>query len=340
MAPPSRTRTRLSCDKYTVGWLCVLDYEYDVATALLDEEYDTPTKPHHDPNFYTVGRIRGHNVVIAKSTRTGTADASIAVTHMLRTFNKIRFGLMVGIGGGAANAPGSQDPKFPTTDILLGDVVVSSPKGNHGGILQYDKGRQGPGAYGIQSHLNSPGDLLISAIGKLSQDHRFNQGNMAAYIEEAQLKLGALGMNYYIFPGRHNDLLFAADYNHANTRHSDCRNCDYAKAVRYSVPRNEPVVHYGLIASGNSVCRDTRLRDTLRRDHKVICFEMEAAGLMNNFPCLAIRGISDYADSHKNDVWQPYAALTAAAYAKDLLELIEPQEVAGAVTALDKGMSN
>ena len=51
----------------------------------------------------------------------------------------------------------------------------------------------------------------------------------------------------------------------------------------------------------------------------VLCFEMEAAGLMNNFPCLVIRGISDYSDSHKNDGWQRYAAATAAAFAKELL---------------------
>lgn len=36
----------------------------------------------------------------------------------------------------------------------------------------------------------------------------------------------------------------------------------------------------------------------------VLCFEMEAAGLMNSFPCLVVRGICDYADSHKNKRWQ------------------------------------
>jgi hypothetical protein len=46
---------------------------------------------------------------------------------------------------------------------------------------------------------------------------------------------------------------------------------------------------------------------------------MEAAGLMNQLPCLVIRGICDYADSHKSKRWQDYAALTAAAYAKILL---------------------
>jgi nucleoside phosphorylase len=49
---------------------------------------------------------------------------------------------------------------------------------------------------------------------------------------------------------------------------------------------------------------------------------MEAAGLMNTFPCLVIRGICDYSDSHKNKEWQGYAAMVAAAYAKDLLQRI------------------
>jgi nucleoside phosphorylase len=59
----------------------------------------------------------------------------------------------------------------------------------------------------------------------------------------------------------------------------------------------------------------------------VICFEMEAAGLMDSFPCLVVRGICDYADSHKNKVWQPYAAATAAAFATVLLGFIYEQEV-------------
>ena len=48
---------------------------------------------------------------------------------------------------------------------------------------------------------------------------------------------------------------------------------------------------------------------------------------MDSFPCLVIRGICDYADSHKNRIWQPYAAAVAAAYAKELLITIPPAEV-------------
>ncbi|KAJ1705321.1 hypothetical protein CA14_005209 [Aspergillus flavus] len=55
---------------------------------------------------------------------------------------------------------------------------------------------------------------------------------------------------------------------------------------------------------------------------------MKAAGLMDQFPCLAIRGILDYADSHKDDRWQDYASAVAAAFAKDLL-LVTPVRAVG-----------
>ena len=76
------------------------------------------------------------------------------------------------------------------------------------------------------------------------------------------------------------------------------------------------------------------MRDELAREKGILCFEMEAAGLMNNFPCLVIRGISDYSDTHKNDDWQGYAAMTAAAYAKDVLRQICPQNVRNQETLL------
>ncbi|KAK1656895.1 hypothetical protein BDP55DRAFT_596875 [Colletotrichum godetiae] len=71
--------------------------------------------------------------------------------------------------------------------------------------------------------------------------------------------------------------------------------------------------------------KDGQTRDKYSQElGGVLCFEMEAAGLMNNFPCIVVRGICDYADAHKNKRWQPYAAATAAAYAKELLNTIPP----------------
>lgn len=87
--------------------------------------------------------------------------------------------------------------------------------------------------------------------------------------------------------------------------------------------------------------RDGVTRERLRTELNVLCFEMEAAGLMDNFPCLVIRGICDYADTHKNKRWQPYAAAVAAAYAKELLCIIPGNPVAhghvATVMATQKG---
>ena len=82
---------------------------------------------------------------------------------------------------------------------------------------------------------------------------------------------------------------------------------------------DQPHIHYGLIASGNQVMKHGITSDRLAREKGVLCFEMEAAGLVDELPSLIIRGICDYSDSHKGKVWQPYAALSAAAFAKELL---------------------
>ncbi|ORY56389.1 uncharacterized protein BCR38DRAFT_505334 [Pseudomassariella vexata] len=73
--------------------------------------------------------------------------------------------------------------------------------------------------------------------------------------------------------------------------------------------------------------KDPSVRDRLSKEMDVLCLEMEAAGLMNHFPCLVIRGICDYSDTHKNKEWQGYAAMAAAAYAKDLLNRTAPNRV-------------
>ncbi|KAF3768506.1 hypothetical protein M406DRAFT_336936 [Cryphonectria parasitica EP155] len=105
-----------------------------------------------------------------------------------------------------------------------------------------------------------------------------------------------------------------------------------ASSVHVQIPDRQSAVSLCLIASGNSVVKDDVSRDDIvrRLGDKCICFEMEAAGLMDNFPCLVIRGICDYADTHKNDRWQNYSAATAAALAKELLEVIDGDDVEGA----------
>jgi nucleoside phosphorylase len=88
---------------------------------------------------------------------------------------------------------------------------------------------------------------------------------------------------------------------------------------------DNPTIHYGLIASGNQLMKDAVVRDRISAEKDFLCFDMEAAGLMNHFPCLLIRGLCDYSDSHKNEDWEGYAAMIAAMYAKDLVTRVAPK---------------
>lgn len=149
----------LSCDDYTVGWVCVLPDELTAAQEMLDEEHKDPVQKSNDSNIYTLGCIGGHNVVLAclPAGQTGTNSAAAVAMQMKNTFPAIRFGLMVGIGGGV---PGK-------ADIRLGDVVVSLPVNGHGGVVQYDFGKSTPSGFQRTGFLNAPPSILLAAVTKL-----------------------------------------------------------------------------------------------------------------------------------------------------------------------------
>ena len=121
----------LSLADYTVGWICALDIELAAAVGMLDERHGPQALPPNDWNSYTFGRIGNHNVVIACLPQgvMGTIAAAQVATQMTSTFTELKFGLMVGIGGGV---PSKEH------DIRLGDVVVSKPTGKSPGVVHYD----------------------------------------------------------------------------------------------------------------------------------------------------------------------------------------------------------
>jgi hypothetical protein len=104
-----------------------------------------------------------------------------------------------------------------------------------------------------------------------------------------------------------------------------------------------PAIHYGTIASANQLMRDSKKRDSYNKDYngRILCFEMEAAGLMNSAPCLVIRGISDYADSHKREdhAWHGYAAAAAAAFAKEYISTIPSSRLKSMSTIVEALMN-
>ena len=289
------------------------------ATAMLDVRYqDHPPQPSHDHNIYTLGRIGSHNVILTCLPETGTTSAATVASQMCSTFTLIKFGLMVGVGGGVPS---------PAVDIRLGDVVVSMPSDTSGGVIQYDFGKTvQEGRFVRTGSLNKPPSVLRNAALSLKTKGLLNGIDLSKHISKALMDYPSQWTTWN-YPGVEHDRLFRAEYDH-QCEASTCAFCDTEKlVVRPSRSDNDPRVHYGLIASGNQVMKYGDSRERLRRELNVLCFEMEAAGLMDDFPCLVIRGICDYADSHKNKDWQPYAAITAAAYAKEILLIIPTAKV-------------
>ncbi|CEI63180.1 unnamed protein product [Fusarium venenatum] len=281
------------------------------AQLFLDEEHDPPEFVSvNDSDNYKLGNIRRHNVVIAVLPlgEYGISSAAGVAKDMLHSFPNIRIGLMVGIGGGA-----------PTIehDIRLGDVVVGISSNDKGAVFQYDFGKavqgqefqatgflnQPPTGHQLDTHIND----ILATNPRLRKDlQRTETGT---------------------------DQIYRLSKVHPKVGKSSCAEaCGDDPSTLVSRPdcgehEDDPTIHYGLIASSNSSIKDALARDALAAKKGILCFEMEAAGLMNHLLFLVIRRICDYSDLHKNNEWQGFAAMMAAAYAKDLLNQIPPNKV-------------
>ncbi|KAF5548192.1 vegetatible incompatibility het-e-1 [Fusarium napiforme] len=128
------------------------------------------------------------------------------------------------------------------------------------------------------------------------------------------------------------DRLFVSEYRH-DSQAPSCDDCSSSALIQRSQRSTDnPYIFYGTIASGNQVMKSSTVRDKVAQELNAICFEMEAAGLNDICPCLSVRGICDYSDSHKSKEWQEYAAATAAAFAREFLEKLPPTEEISAST--------
>jgi nucleoside phosphorylase len=350
MAAQTATKTKTH-DEYSVGWVCALSKEQTTATAMLDHRHADLPKPPNDLNTYTLGSIGKHNVVIAclPEGDIGTSAAAIMATWMISTFPRIKFGMLVGIGGGIP-------PK-----VRLGDVVVSTPTDRYTGVVQWDFGKvEEGGNFRQKGSLNNSPTPLRTALTKLKTENELSGSKIPEYLDELRQKWPRLASKY-TWSAALKDPSFSPDNSHHSrgSREStfsmfwdmilsllqflfglwaidlvDRGAEQVASTPAVDGGQRKPGdmrVHYGLIASGNQVIKDAKFRDSLdqRYGGNVLCVEREAAGLMNNFPCIVIRGICDYADSQKNKDWQEHAAAVAAAFAKELLQYVQPSDVDG-----------
>lgn len=334
--------------QFTIGCICALPTESIAVATFLDEEYEGPIewKELHDNNDYTLGRIDQHKVVIAACPggQDGVVPAATVARDLARTFPNIRVTLLVGIGGSAPSAK---------NDIRLGDVVVSRGTSTFPAVLQYDKGKQrqpvekstrtselegaSPSfsdAFDVHSLLNQPPPILLSTCVGLESYHKRKGNGLRADVEAALQGMRKRLQKEYAEPDPSTDVLYRVSHVHKTDDDDDVSQpcCGLVEdtlqaRTERDVDEEDVAIHYGPIGSANTLMKNASRRDELSKRYGILCFEMEAAGLMNQLPCLVIRGICDYADSHKNKLWQGYAAMTAAPYTKNLLRRLAPGQV-------------
>ncbi|GFF59601.1 hypothetical protein IFM62136_04244 [Aspergillus lentulus] len=312
-----------------------------------EQDYPCYEKAGGDTNSYTIGRLGQHHVVLVHMPRMGKASAANVAANLRSSFPHIRLALLVGICGGVPFAGGGKE------EITLGDIVISTQ------IVQLDFGRQYSDTFlrksTAQDNLSKPNQEIGAFISCL-------QTNVASLEEQIRTNTVTLfnadNAGNFKYPGVHEDKLFEKTYRH---KHQDvqacaiCANCfdpadsvcedalnlscaELGCAASHLIPRariqnvinkgsgtsNAPRIHFGAIASGDQVIKSAQHRDHIATQEHVIAFEMEGAGLWENIPTIVVKGICDYADSHKNKGWQQYAAATAAACTKGILKIWRP----------------
>jgi nucleoside phosphorylase len=354
---PTVIHYRPSCrEEFQTAIVCALPLEYDAVSLLFDEFWDENGEQYGrmggDTNHYTTGRIGNHDVVLALLPNMGKAAAAGAAASFRSSYPNLKVALLVGVCGGAPSAGTGGD------ELLLGDVVVGKT------VLQHDFGRQyhdrlvpKDSADDGLARPNKDIRGLVAIVESESGRERIRESAARHLVFLQETAIRKQRRCNYRYPGCAEDRLFASAYRHKHRGAQSCALCNgeiqnyCAVAAQvscaelgcdedYLVPRmrlerkvelkpdaaQSPEIFVGRIASGDAVMKSSEHRDQIAREHNVLAFEMEGAGVWDEVPCLVIKGICDYADSHKSKVWQPFAAATAAVVAKAMLERYTPPD--------------
>ncbi|KAH7354406.1 nucleoside phosphorylase domain-containing protein [Plectosphaerella cucumerina] len=319
--PSSYRDTRpASREDFQIAFLCALPVEKTAVQAMFDVDYDWERAPRygtaqHDDNVYAHGRIGQYNVVVTNIGGKGKRLAAGAAKDVRYTWPGLQLILVVGICG-AVPFPSSE-----IGEIILGDVVIGS------GVVQYDHGRHTDGGF---IPYKQPEDLLPAPRSRVQHrvdkfrgviDNRRLCDKLVRNLQHIQRVPGIKAA----YPGAEHDKLFRGDVIHA-TAGVPCNvaGCNVLihrrRLANFRGSRPRPAVHIGPIGSADILMKSGSERDRIAEQDGVIAFEMEGAGAMGDMPCLVIKGVSDYADSHKNKRWQPHAAAAAAACAAAFLD--------------------
>ncbi|CVL02541.1 uncharacterized protein FMAN_00047 [Fusarium mangiferae] len=326
--------------------ICALPLEFDAIRSLFDFTW----KEHHhhygklkgDTNHYVNGRIGDLDIVVLLLSSMGKASAGTAAARLQCSYPELEVVFLAGICGGI---PEVRSPNGGKKEVLLGDVVVSS------NMVQYDFGRRYEDNFVTKQPIHTARKLISNFLIHLKTDVFLDDvtERSVKVLEQMQQSNPK-----YLYPGSANDRLYEPSYQHQVdtlvlcTCFSSpslicvrCRgvSCDEAGCDKeFLVPRSRleekvvledqadickaqrPLIFLGRFGSGDTVLKSSHDRDGLAQRLGIEAFEMESAGLWEDLPCIVVKGVCDYADSHKNKKWQDFAAATSASVVKALLE--------------------
>lgn len=344
-----------SRDKFEIAIVCALPLEYDAVSLLIDEFWDEDCdyygRANGDPNTYTTGRIGNFNIILVLLPNMGKVSAASTSASLRSSYPGLKLMLVTGICGGVPHPEGEEE-------LLLGDVVLSKCVVQYDLGRRYPDefvmrdtvedslGRAPKNVRNLLAIFET--NLGRDRLEKMAATHLQKIQN-----SPSRRRRGAK----YQYPGAAQDKLFQSSYTHKHHLSSQCLctkghknylsickeakrlfcdelGCDNKHLIRRErldeklqlerEGRNKeaqaPSIFVGRIGSGDTVVKSGEDRDRIAKSHGVIAFEMEGAGVWDEVPCIVVKAVCDYADSHKNKIWQDFAAATAASVMKALLE--------------------
>lgn len=275
----------------------------------------------HDPSFgdhksqYPHGIIGTENVVVAMSGMGNNFSSAIA-TKALDKYPSVKYIFMTGIAGGVPYI------EIPNEHVRLGDLVICNEKG----VVQHDMGKS------VAKPKKSP-STTGSKKRSVHDDFEYNflpRPPDATLLRNTLIYVTHTDKGNYDYWSYLDDLSISRRF--VRPDKMDLRDSPWLKKPPQTQPEvpegfdvSRPRIHFGVIASGNSVVKNSNVRDKLKKDFKVKAIEMEASGVsdatwLSGKDYFIIRGICDYANPDKNKEWQPYAAAAAASLTREIIE--------------------
>ncbi|KAL2835584.1 hypothetical protein BJY01DRAFT_259136 [Aspergillus pseudoustus] len=354
--PSSRENHPDDRNDFEIAIVCALPLEFDAIYSLLDEVWDKDYgRIRGDENIYTHGRMGKFNIVLLVLPSMGKVSAATTTTSLRLSYQRLSLVLVTGICGGVP---------FPNTgdEIVLGDVVISRHVVQYDLGRQYPDEFEVKDTVEDRFGRAPPNTRHLLAILQTLRAREKMESLAASYLEDIQRKAARKPRgSKYLYPGASDDQLFEPSYQHRQdlspspslnaskkkirgSSESSGISCDQAGCGVDKMIRRErveqkkdlekqgqtteaqvPLIFLGTIGSADTVMKSAEERDRIASQHGLIAFEMEGAGIWDETPCIIVKGVCDYADSHKNKNWQDFAAATAASATKALLDFYVPR---------------